>query len=157
MHESSLWRQHTYTHMPRSFTSLFSPQACILSIKSQGNLTAPWKSSNMGLTNWNHQECACYEKKTEICSLAVTNLCTNTSCTDDGEEGVSLWPHSHLDTWEQLREFFFILFCGADCVDKYLRKPERPIRTEKRKEQSDKMMLNLSVLDQLHVLSTLGK
>lgn len=54
--------------------------------------------------------------------LVVTNLRTDTGCTDDGKEGVSLWPHRHLNTWEQLREFVLILVCWADCVDKYLKK-----------------------------------
>lgn len=46
----------------------------------------------------------------------IPNLRTDTGCTDDGEEGVSFWPHSHLNTREPLRQFLLILLCWANCV-----------------------------------------
>lgn len=48
--------------------------------------------------------------------MILTDLRTDTGCTDNGEEGVGLWPHSHLDTREPLGEFLLILLCRANCV-----------------------------------------
>lgn len=53
-------------------------------------------------------------------ALCLTYLCTDTGCTDDGEEGVSFWSHCHLDTWEQVREFLLVFLCWTDCVHKNL-------------------------------------
>jgi len=48
--------------------------------------------------------------------MVFTNLCTDTGCTDNREEGVGLWPHSHVNTREPLGEFLLILLCWANCV-----------------------------------------
>lgn len=58
-------------------------------------------------------------------SEVATNLRTDTGCADNGEEGVGLWPHGHIDTRKQLREFVLVLVCGADCVHKYLQNTEK--------------------------------
>lgn len=70
--------------------------------------------------------------------VVLTNLCTNTSCTDNRKEGVSLWPHCHIDTREQLGEFLLILLCWANCVHINLSKTDGRRKTKTKQMEKSK-------------------
>lgn len=56
--------------------------------------------------------------------LLVTHLGTDAGGTDDGEQGVSLWPHRHLNSREDLWEFVLVFVCWSNCVYKHLETSE---------------------------------
>lgn len=81
--------------------------------------------------------------------LEVTNLRTDTGCTDDGKEGVSFWPHRHLNAGEKLGELRLVLLCWTNCVHKYLQdtremKQDKQSKTGKDRIFRQESMTNLS-------------